>query len=69
MRYLELGSLANLQRLSLDRNQLGGEIPAELGSLSNLEFLYLVHNQLTGEIPAELDGLANCDGCTSTTTS
>ena len=32
----ELGSLSNLQILSLRANGLAGEIPAELGSLSNL---------------------------------
>ena len=37
----ELGSLSNLELLSLSANQLTGEIPAELGSLANLEDLYL----------------------------
>ena len=55
----ELGSLANLQGLSLWGNQLTGEIPPELGGLSNLEWLLLDGNQLTGEIPPELGGLAN----------
>ena len=32
----ELGSLANLELLSLSANQLTGEIPAEMGSLANL---------------------------------
>ena len=58
----ELGSLANLESLSLWGNQLTGEIPAELGSLSNLQSLYLSNNQLTGEIPAELGSLANLQG-------
>ncbi len=47
--------------LSLRRNQLTGEIPAELGDLANLEYLYLDGNQLTGQIPAELGGLANLE--------
>ena len=34
----ELGSLANLQGLSLWGNQLTGEIPPELGGLSNLSW-------------------------------
>ena len=55
----ELGSLANLQGLSLWGNQLTGEIPPELGGLSNLEWLLLDGNQLTGEIPPELGGLSN----------
>ena len=46
-------------RLSLGRNDLSGEIPAELGSLSNLEALSLNENYLSGEIPAELGGLSN----------
>ena len=35
-----LGSLSNLAWLSLEGNQLTGEIPRELGSLSNLERLW-----------------------------
>ena len=50
----ELGSLTNLQSLSLGLNHLTGEIPAELGNLSSLR-----RNQLTGEIPAELGNLSN----------
>ena len=46
-------------RLSLDDNQLTGEIPEELGNLSNLGDLYLSTNQLTGEIPEELGDLSN----------
>ena len=45
--------------LSLEINQLSGEIPAELGNLVNLELLSLSVNQLSGEIPAELGSLAN----------
>ena len=55
----ELGSLTNLQSLSLGLNHLTGEIPAELGNLSNLQSLWLRLNQLTGEIPAELGNLSN----------
>ena len=50
----ELGSLSNLERLSLNGNELSGEIPAELGSLSNLTQLWLYGNEL---IPAELAAL------------
>ena len=51
----ELGSLANLEGLSLSGNQLSGEIPAELGSLSNLEVLDLYGNQLSGCVPSILE--------------
>ena len=55
----ELGSLANLTRLSLWNNFLTGGIPKELGSLANLTELLLHGNQLTGEIPPELGSLSN----------
>ena len=55
----ELGSLANLTRLSLWNNFLTGGIPKELGSLANLTLLLLHGNQLTGEIPPELGSLSN----------
>ncbi len=45
--------------LSLEINQLSGEIPAELGNLASLVDLMLSVNQLSGEIPAELGRLAN----------
>ena len=47
--------------LSLDFNQLSGEIPAELGSLVNLQEMLLSENQLSGEIPAELGNLTNLE--------
>ena len=49
----------NVTELSLETNQLSGEIPAELGNLVNLELLSLSVNQLSGEIPAQLGSLAN----------
>ena len=55
----ELGSLANLQSLSLGENRLTGGIPTELGSLANLQSLSLSESLLTGEIPKELGSLAN----------
>ena len=55
----ELGGLANLEQLSLGRNELTGAIPPELGGLTNLKTLSLGRNELTGDIPPELGGLVN----------
>ena len=57
----ELGSLANLELLSLSANQLTGEIPAELGRLTNLAVLRLAGNQLTGCVPAGLKRVPDND--------
>ena len=54
---VELGSLKNLDWLTLDDNELTGGIPGELGRLANLRYLYLDGNDLTGTIPAELGRL------------
>ena len=40
--------------LSLNNNQLNGELPATLGQLLNLQALQLAGNQLQGGLPAEL---------------
>ncbi|CAM9634178.1 unnamed protein product, partial [Laminaria digitata] len=53
----ELGNLAPLAYLDLERNQLSGPIPEALGALSNLLVLALNGNQLTGSIPQELGKL------------
>ena len=63
----ELGSLTNLEYLSLTRNELTGIIPPGLGQLTNLGFrhelgnltslLALGANELTGPIPAALGDL------------
>ena len=55
----QLGSLSNLQVLSLWENQFTGTIPPSLGNLSNLEQLYLSQNQLTGAIPQQLGSLSS----------
>ena len=47
--------------LSLQENQLSGEISPELGNLSSLERLDLGENQLTGEIPAQLANLSSLE--------
>ncbi|KAJ0928113.1 putative non-specific serine/threonine protein kinase [Helianthus annuus] len=46
-----IGNLTNLQRLTLDVNELNGSIPTTLGKLQNIEQLYLENNRLEGEIP------------------
>ncbi len=55
----ELGSLSNLDWLSLGTNQLSGVIPPELGNLSNLQSFGLGENQLSGVIPPELGSLSS----------
>lgn len=45
----ELGRITSLQRLSLARNWLSGEIPPQLGNLESLEYLNLYSNVLSGE--------------------
>ncbi|CAN0293595.1 unnamed protein product, partial [Ectocarpus fasciculatus] len=42
----ELGKLAALERLHLQRNRLSGAIPAQLGALNSVTWLDLSHNQL-----------------------
>ena len=51
--------------LSLQSNDLSGELPAELGSLSNLQELILDSNFLSGCVPSSLeDQLDNLDNST-----
>ena len=57
----ELGSLSNLQVLTLGGNRLTGGIPPELGELSNLRVLDTRWNDLSGLIPRELEGLSNLE--------
>ena len=45
--------------LTLDNNNLTGEIPSEIGNLTNLTVLTLSLNQLTGSIPLEIGNLTN----------
>ena len=56
---LELGSLTNLEGLTLHSNDLTGGIPPELGNLANLKELSLSFNRLGGGIPPELGRLRN----------
>ncbi|CAI9775272.1 unnamed protein product [Fraxinus pennsylvanica] len=53
----ELGILANLQYLQVQRNKIGGEIPRALGNLTKLVSLGLDQNQLSGSIPETLGNL------------
>lgn len=53
----ELGSLSNLERLTLSRHNLTGPIPPELGNLTELTDLQLYGNELAGGIPPELGNL------------
>ena len=55
-------SIENTTTLSLQDNQLTGEIPPEIGSLTNLTHLSLQDNQLTGEIPPEIGNLTHLTG-------
>ncbi len=48
-----------VSQLSLDYNNLTGNIPSEIGDFTNLENLYLVGNDLTGEIPEQIWTLTN----------
>jgi len=48
---------ANITRLTLDENGLGGSIPHELGNLPQLEVLSLAGNELEGSIPPQLGNL------------
>ena len=57
----ELGNLASLRELYLNRNQLTGSIPAELGNLSSLQYLELNYNQLSGSIPIALGSLLSLE--------
>ena len=50
----KLGNLVKLINLSLEKNQLSGQIPAELGNLANFQVLTLHDNRLTGCIPDSL---------------
>jgi len=50
-----------ITKLSLQRNQLSGLIPAALGNFTHLEWLQLHRNQLSGSIPAELGNLTTLE--------
>ncbi|CAA3022019.1 Hypothetical predicted protein [Olea europaea subsp. europaea] len=53
----ELGILANLQYLQVQRNKIGGKIPRALGNLTKLVSLGLDQNRLSGSIPETVGNL------------
>jgi len=53
-----LGSLINLQQLTLWGNQISDKIPPEWGNLGNLTYLNLHNNLLWGPLPPELGNLS-----------
>ncbi|KAF7131634.1 hypothetical protein RHSIM_Rhsim09G0091700 [Rhododendron simsii] len=54
-----IGSLTNLQNLSLRRNSLSGPLPPDLSSCTQLQRLFLQENKFSGQIPATLFALTN----------
>ena len=54
----DLGDLANLRILNLDKNRLSGSVPSHLSALTRLEWLYLSNNSaLSGPLPETLTRL------------
>ncbi|KAK4275275.1 hypothetical protein QN277_018389 [Acacia crassicarpa] len=49
-----IGSLSELTKLNLGKNQLSGKIPEEISSCSKLQLLDLGSNEFSGEIPKQL---------------
>jgi Leucine-rich repeat (LRR) protein len=54
-----IGSIATLQYIELQNNQLSGSIPTTIGDLKNLRRLRLQNNELTGTLPGTLSTLTN----------
>ncbi|KAI4304416.1 hypothetical protein MLD38_039930 [Melastoma candidum] len=53
----EIGALAHLKSLVLNKNNFYGEIPREFGNLKEIELMDLRENNLSGTIPEELGTL------------
>ncbi|KAJ3389415.1 hypothetical protein HDU84_008746 [Entophlyctis sp. JEL0112] len=53
-----IGSLVNLQYLSMSYMSLAGSIPEALFCLHNLIYLDVRHNNLSGHIPCNINGLS-----------
>ena len=58
---IETDATGRVTVVSLTRNRLSGQIPAELGDLARLEELWLTANALNGEIPSELGALGSLE--------
>ncbi|MED6175291.1 Leucine-rich repeat receptor-like serine/threonine-protein kinase rgi4 [Stylosanthes scabra] len=56
-----IGSLNELTKLYLGKNQINGRIPSEILSCSKLQLLDLGSNRLAGEIPKELGLLSSLE--------
>ncbi|KAM7469596.1 hypothetical protein LguiA_007779 [Lonicera macranthoides] len=55
-----LSNCTNLQKLGIDNNNFGGEIPSSIGNLSiQLNLLELANNHISGIIPAAIESLVN----------
>lgn len=57
----EIGMLTLLVELSLDGNQLVGNIPTTIAQMENLNFLYLFDNRLDGVLPTELGSMTQLE--------
>lgn len=55
----ELGCITRLKYLSLQMNNLAGEIPQSLGFLSRLEVLDLSENDLYGYVPLSIFNISS----------
>ncbi|XP_059656556.1 receptor-like protein EIX2 [Cornus florida] len=53
-----LGTLVNLQELSLSQNSFWGSIPASIGNLSSLQVMDLSYNSMNGTIPESFGQLS-----------
>jgi Leucine rich repeat/Leucine Rich Repeat len=51
----------NLEELTLDKNNLNGEIPEEIGNLHNVFLISLQFNSFTGQFPRRILNLTNIE--------
>ena len=57
----DIGTLTELQELSISNQRFSGTIPTEIGQLSKLKALDLSHMQLSGTIPTEFESLSHLE--------